>query len=150
MGRGIQVRLPWSPQNLQHHRLRYTALKAEEYVSGGRLLRKAFKILSDEITEASLDFVQDICLNVVGALVRQNELKLGIQMLEHCAGLFEKNPAQQHQYHLFSALSSIIGQMNLNRLTTFVNSLNITSLSWCSSGAGAPEAPYKHSAGITV
>lgn len=58
---------------------------------------------------ASLDFVQDICLNVVRLLVRKNELKLGIYMLEHCAGLFERNPTKQHQYHLFSAFSNVVG-----------------------------------------
>lgn len=75
-------------------------IKLGEEWSSGRLQRKAFSALADEIRQANPDFIQGICLNVVGVLAR------------YCARLFAINPARLQQYHIFLELSRMIGQSN--------------------------------------
>ena len=85
-------------------------IQANDHVFGGRFLRKAFQTLHDEIIDAGLDIIQDVCLNILGTLIRHDVPEIGTEMLKYCISLFKKNPTREHQIQFFSALLNIMGQ----------------------------------------
>ena len=82
-------------------------LQANDIINGGRILRKAFQTLDEEIVEGDLNVIQDICLNVFRATVDCDFPKIGTLMLQHCSNLFGKNHKQQLYCVFFKALSRV-------------------------------------------
>jgi hypothetical protein len=84
--------------------------KAHDMTNGGRFVRKAFVTLEEEVSKGDLNVVQDICLNLLGMLNRNNQHAIGIAMLRHCSDWVQIRPPQQLHYNIFLALSEIMGQ----------------------------------------
>ncbi|KAF0324484.1 hypothetical protein GQ607_008188 [Colletotrichum asianum] len=59
-----------------------------DHVNGGRMLRKAFVTLEQELSDWSLTVVQDVCLNILGITLRYDYAEIGTRMLRHCGHLF--------------------------------------------------------------
>lgn len=79
-----------------------------DLIHGGRILRKAFLTLAKELAEASPNVIQDICLNIVGALVRWNFPEIATLMLQHCSELFRTNNERHLYYVFFECLSRVL------------------------------------------